>query len=496
MAQQIFGNGASSTLLAAIGSSDTQVQVQAGDGALFPTLSSTDQFFVCAFEDALGNIEIVTVTGKTGDTFTIARGKEGTTPQNWGAGDRFELRVTAETLQNFAQKDGDLFTGDIRVPGIDLIPADPANPWNPFTYRFVDDGGVPTHQVSGPIDLQVAMQFSTFKAAGETFDWGINETGTFFTPGSVRWNWFDAAGADPAWYIDVETKKPESGHIRKVFQPSADAEKVSYRFITKTAAGTENFIDFNPDGSISAGGDFTFGSLSLPYAEDPDAEIMRGTFKEETLFLAGPGRILAFRPDNIGSDAGNPGSGIGYLLVPRADDGTEGFFAIYPNGTVWATGPAVFTSVQVSDQGTPDNVSPNTLVTKATAEQIAAGAGVGGSGHFSELLYDSPGGAGTGNIPLSNPLFTAPGTTHYQQFIVEAYFPNASGGPVYATMTFETAFVRTLTNYAIGPAFNADATGNIKFQLNSTYDQLQLSSEQGAVIRRVIGISYRGDPFP
>jgi hypothetical protein len=80
--------------------------VQAADGLLFPAPSGNDSF-LATLEDASNNIEIVEVTNKSGDVFTIVRAQEGTTANVYIAGDTVELRVTAGVLSQYRQGVGD-----------------------------------------------------------------------------------------------------------------------------------------------------------------------------------------------------------------------------------------------------------------------------------------------------------------------------------------------------------------------------------------------------
>lgn len=73
--------------------------ITAADGNLrFPTLSGGD-FFYATLQNSANNIEIITVSARTGDTFTCsARGNEGTTARAWSTGDVIEIRLTAGTV--------------------------------------------------------------------------------------------------------------------------------------------------------------------------------------------------------------------------------------------------------------------------------------------------------------------------------------------------------------------------------------------------------------
>jgi hypothetical protein len=103
---QLFSNNAVSLLKTGISASDTLLTVLAGQGALFP--SPTDnEFFVVTLEDqAATQQEILHVFARNGDTFTIARGREGTSARSWTASavndTLVDHRVTADTLARLA----------------------------------------------------------------------------------------------------------------------------------------------------------------------------------------------------------------------------------------------------------------------------------------------------------------------------------------------------------------------------------------------------------
>jgi len=102
----LFENNAISTLAAGISDSDLSLTIQAADGLLFPSPSGNDSF-LCTLSDASNNIEIIEVTNKSADTFTIVRGQEGTVAKAYLSGDSVELRVTAGVLSQYRQGVGD-----------------------------------------------------------------------------------------------------------------------------------------------------------------------------------------------------------------------------------------------------------------------------------------------------------------------------------------------------------------------------------------------------
>jgi hypothetical protein len=109
----LFANNASALLAATINSTDTTVQVASGFGALFPSPSGGSYFYL-TLEDDNGDVEIVKCTARTGDNLTVERGQEGTTAQGFSLTvTRCELRLTADTMEEFLQKNGGAMTGNL-----------------------------------------------------------------------------------------------------------------------------------------------------------------------------------------------------------------------------------------------------------------------------------------------------------------------------------------------------------------------------------------------
>ena len=99
-----FTNNATTTLGGAINSSVTSLSVAAGTGTLFPTLTGSDYFY-CTLTNTVGTIEIIKVTARSTDTFTIVRGQDGSTANSWSLGDKVELRLVAASLNDFPKLD-------------------------------------------------------------------------------------------------------------------------------------------------------------------------------------------------------------------------------------------------------------------------------------------------------------------------------------------------------------------------------------------------------
>lgn len=135
---QLYANNAKSVLQLAIGSSDTAFSVQAGQGARFPAISSSREFFLVTLESA-GVVEIVKVTGRVNDSFVAVRGQEGTSASSFPAGAQVQMRVTRDTLSSFARLTDRL--GDILT--LDDLPAVSEASGNSYLSQKTDDSGNP-----------------------------------------------------------------------------------------------------------------------------------------------------------------------------------------------------------------------------------------------------------------------------------------------------------------------------------------------------------------
>lgn len=94
-----FENNAKGALENAIGAGDTSITLESGDGALFPSLGSGEQFKAIMIEGSKS--EWVVCTARAGDILTVTRGG---TPLSFSAGTPFELRMDATILELFFQK--------------------------------------------------------------------------------------------------------------------------------------------------------------------------------------------------------------------------------------------------------------------------------------------------------------------------------------------------------------------------------------------------------
>lgn len=98
-----FSNNASTTLFSAVTVGDTQIVVSPGGGSLFPELTDGN-FFMITVVDVQGNLEIMSVTSRNVDTFTVKRAQENTPARAFPEGSVVELRLTAGSIGEIASQ--------------------------------------------------------------------------------------------------------------------------------------------------------------------------------------------------------------------------------------------------------------------------------------------------------------------------------------------------------------------------------------------------------
>lgn len=87
-------NNAFGNLATGISASDTTITLGSNQGLRFPDLA-VDDWGWATLSNISNVLEIVKITAKTGDTFTVLRGQDGTTASAYVAGDRLDMRPVA-----------------------------------------------------------------------------------------------------------------------------------------------------------------------------------------------------------------------------------------------------------------------------------------------------------------------------------------------------------------------------------------------------------------
>lgn len=96
-----YSNDAATTLNSALTTSTNTFTVATGTGASFPALGPDDHFYVTLL--ATGKNEIVRVTARAADVFTIERAQDGSTAFAFDQGDIVELRITKGLMDDIQE---------------------------------------------------------------------------------------------------------------------------------------------------------------------------------------------------------------------------------------------------------------------------------------------------------------------------------------------------------------------------------------------------------
>jgi hypothetical protein len=100
-----FSNNGEGYLNGAIGTGDTAITLQSGDGATLPPLGAGEEFEAVITEGS--KYEWITVTARSGDQLTATR--DPVSPQSFSAGAYFRHSMSGTMLNSFLQK------GDFRT---------------------------------------------------------------------------------------------------------------------------------------------------------------------------------------------------------------------------------------------------------------------------------------------------------------------------------------------------------------------------------------------
>lgn len=100
-----FSNNGEGYLNSAIGTGDTTITLESGDGATLPTLAAGEEFEAVIIEGSVS--EWITVTARAGDQLTVTR--HPTAPQSFSAGAYLMHSMSGNMLNSFLQK-GDFKT--------------------------------------------------------------------------------------------------------------------------------------------------------------------------------------------------------------------------------------------------------------------------------------------------------------------------------------------------------------------------------------------------
>jgi len=193
----LFRNNAATTLANPVLTSDTTLVLATNTGARFPTPVIGEWFFVTVQSGV--NFEIMKCTARAGDILTVERAQDGSSLQNWLAGDSVDMRIPRITLENFVQKNevALLAAGAAAAPSVSFWGDADTGALNPGTNQYaIATGGavrllVDASSYVGVNTLTPARQFEVaspnnhmrFSVPGDAtayYDFGRDNTDGFF----------------------------------------------------------------------------------------------------------------------------------------------------------------------------------------------------------------------------------------------------------------------------------------------------------------------------
>ena len=217
-----FSNNASAVLASSISGVTTSISVQTGQGAQFPTLAS--DYFFATLVDSSNNLEIVKVTARTGDVMTVVRAQEGTTARSYSAGDKFELRPTAQALT-------DISTGVNYVPPAASTSQAGDVQLNNTTNSTSTTQAATANAVKTAFDLATTAN-TTANTANTTANAAMPKSGGLFT-GNVEGPYFYARGVTNGYAYESRDNLSQqwvtyvSTDAWRVYSPAGDRFTVS-----------------------------------------------------------------------------------------------------------------------------------------------------------------------------------------------------------------------------------------------------------------------------
>jgi hypothetical protein len=144
-----YSNNGSSVLVNSISDSATSISITPGDGIKYPALAAGDWCMLTLVKLVGGEpvYEIVKATARVVDVFTIVRAQEGTLATTFSAGDKVDLRFTADGLNSKFDKSGGTITGEV-----DLVD-------NVFKGAVVQDCGSKVATVPAPVGTSHTIDY-------------------------------------------------------------------------------------------------------------------------------------------------------------------------------------------------------------------------------------------------------------------------------------------------------------------------------------------------
>ncbi len=173
-----FTNNASGTLASSITTSSTTITLTTGQGAQFPSLAA-GEFFFATLVDSSNNLEIIKVTNRSTDVFTVVRAQDNTAARAFVGGDRFELRPVAAAMVALLQDAKD-YSDSSAGSLINAHISDPTGAHAASAISFTPTGDLAATDVQAAL-AELDSETPSNSGAGATGTWNIGISGNAAT---------------------------------------------------------------------------------------------------------------------------------------------------------------------------------------------------------------------------------------------------------------------------------------------------------------------------
>lgn len=475
----LYTNNAATTLASGITAAATSLTVATGKGALFPAPSSPSYFYATLSNADGSLLEIVKVTARATDTFTITRAQDGTSALAWNAGDKIELRITKSMLDDFKLDTQAGITSSNVTTALGYTPLNPTTSQTAAyvyaaptalagapTFRALASGDLPTY--SGSLtssQVTTALGYTPYNSTnpnGYTTNTGTVTSVALSLPsfitvtGSPVTTSGTLTGALASQTANTVFAAPNGAAGAPTFRALVSADLPTYTGTltssqVTTALGYTPYNSTNPNGYTSNTGTVTSVALSLPaiFSVTGSPVTTTGTL---TASLASQTANTVFAAPN--GAAGAPTfRALVAADIPTLNQNTTGTasnvtgtVAIANGGTGATTASAALTNLGAYPSANPNGYTSNTGTVTS----------VGGTGTVSGLTL-----SGTvttsGSLTLGGTLSVTPSNFASQTANTVLAAPNgAAGTPTFRALV--AADIPTLNQNTTGTASNVTGT--------------------------------------
>ena len=397
-----LANNAFGTLAAGIASGATSITLTTGHGTRFPFLGAGDYFYATLI-DTSNNLEIVKCTARATDVLTVTRAQEGTTARAYSAGDRVEIRLTAQTfidavnvieIGTTAQRPGSPSVGYTRY-NTDLNVVETyhgaTKGWVPLTNKFQATGG--TESISGGYMYHVFTSSGTFTVQDgvATVDYlvvaGGGGGGTFVGGGA-------GAGGVTTGSVSASTNLYTITIGAGAAAQSANGSNSSFGALVTAIGGGAGGLDGQSpgNGGSGGGGRFTFGTGTSGQGNNGASGLAEPNFQTG----GGGGAGAAGNP---GASSGGGNGGAGRQLTDFAVAGSPAGYYGGGGGGGWANANLAGTGLGGIGGGGSANQSGN-----GGAGTANTGGGGGGNASTNSSTTGVGGSGGSGIVIIRYPI--------------------------------------------------------------------------------------------